>query len=64
MTTYPINIFGFLLDFFNMLLQWAIQLWNLLTQPLEELGGIPLWTLLLSVGAVGLVVIWLVKILT
>ena len=59
MTTYP--IFSFLLDFFNMLLEWSNDLWSIITQPIEQLGNIPLWTLLLSVGAVALVLIWLAK---
>ena len=59
MTTYP--IFTFLLDFFDMLLEWSNDLWFILTQPIKQLGDIPLWALLLSVGAITLVLIWLAK---
>ena len=59
MSTYP--IFSFLLDFFNMLIEWGNQLWNVITYPV--LDNTPLWLVLVVVGAVSLVVIWLAKII-
>lgn len=58
------NLFQFLLDFFNMLVSWSAQLWNVLTY--EFTFGqytFQLWQGLVVVGAVALVGVWLVKLI-
>lgn len=57
------NIFSFFIKVFKMLLNWANQLWNVINAHVFTIAGAPVyfWELLVAVGAVAIVVKWLVN---